>query len=164
MRDNFKSLQLSKPTVEMNDNPDAGSQKLEVGSFTTLFLISRSEFLTSHHATRSAAEIWDALVLIALIRNRKFDEQEARTKRHFFGCRFCISRPINAATNAFRVWEFRRVVFIFTRLSNPNRRFHLFSFRESVFSGIFSGTGIVWKGVSLCALLRLPVRGSVHGC
>lgn len=57
MRDNFKSLQLRKPTVEMNDNPDAGSQKLEVGSFMTLFLISSLEFLTSHHVTQSAAEI-----------------------------------------------------------------------------------------------------------
>lgn len=39
MRDIFKSLQLRKPTVEMNGNPDAGSQKLEVGSFMTLLLI-----------------------------------------------------------------------------------------------------------------------------
>lgn len=57
MRDNFKSLQLRKPTVEMNDNPDAGSQKLELGSFIALFIISRLEFLTSHRVTQSAAEM-----------------------------------------------------------------------------------------------------------
>lgn len=57
MRDNFKSLQLRKPTVEMNDNPDAGSQKLEVGSFIALFIILRLEFLTSHHVTQYTAEM-----------------------------------------------------------------------------------------------------------
>lgn len=71
MRDNFKSLQLRKPTVEMNDNPDAGSQKLKVGSFIASFVILGLEFLTSHHVTQYAAEIKDSFFLTVLIGNHK---------------------------------------------------------------------------------------------
>lgn len=71
MRDNFKSLQLRKPTVEMNDNPDAGSQKLEVGSFMALFIISRLEFLTSRRVTRYAAAMYGSFALMVSIRNQK---------------------------------------------------------------------------------------------
>lgn len=81
---------------------------------------------------------------------------------------FHIFPPINSGANTLHVEQFRQIVFIFSQRSNPNRRFHLFSFGESVFSGIFSGTGIVWKGVSFCTLPPPPPpppsMRSVHWC
>lgn len=49
MRDNCRSLQLTKLSVEIKENLASVSQKLDTGSFITLLLISRSEFLTLHH-------------------------------------------------------------------------------------------------------------------
>lgn len=84
-----------------------------------------------------------------------------------FWLTFHIFPPINSSTNTLHIEQFRQIVFIFSQRSNPNRRFHLFSFRESVFSGIFSGTGIVWKGVSVCNPPPSPSphsMRSVHWC
>lgn len=80
---------------------------------------------------------------------------------------FHIFPPINSSARSLHIEQFQPIVFIFSQRSNPNRRFHLFSFRESVFSGIFSGTGIVWKGDSFCTpstLSPLPCVWSVRWC
>ena len=77
-----------------------------------------------------------------------------------FGSHFTFFLQLTPVLTHCILSSFGQIVFIFSQRSNPNRRFHLFSFRESVFSGIFSGTGIVWKGVSFCTplLLFLLVR------
>lgn len=61
-----------------------------------------------------------------------------------------IFAPINHGANHLHVEQFLQIVFIFSRQSNPNRRFHLFSLGESLFSGIFFGPRIVWKRVIFC--------------
>lgn len=66
------------------------------------------------------------------------------------GLIFHIFPSISSSAKSLHIEQFQPIVFIFSQRSNPNRRFHLFSYRESVFSGIFSGTGIVWKGDSFC--------------
>lgn len=84
-----------------------------------------------------------------------------------FWLTFHIFPSINSSAKSLHIEQFQQIVFIFSQRSNPNRRFHLFSFRESVFSGIFSGTGIVWKGVSFCTpSTRSPTPSvwSVHWC
>lgn len=94
-----------------------------------------------------------------------FLHQQLKASRNYscpFWLTFHIFSPIRADANTLHVEQFfGQIVFIFSRHSNPNRRFHLFSFRESVFSGIFSGSKIIWKGVSFLFLLHLlPVRGA----
>lgn len=79
-----------------------------------------------------------------------------------FGSRFTFFHQLGQMLTRCTLSSFLgQIVFIFSRHSNPNRRFHLFSFGESVFSGIFSGSKIIWKGVSFLFLLHLlPARGA----
>lgn len=99
-----------------------------------------------------------------LFYNSSSARQAAITLVHF-GLRFTFFLQLAQMLTHCMLSSFGQIVFIFSQHSNPNRRFHLFSFRESVFSGIFSGSEIVWKGVSCFALLLLllllhPVWGA----
>lgn len=67
-----------------------------------------------------------------------------------FGSRLSFFLPLAPMLTRCILSSFSKLSLLFFQRSNPNRRLHLFSFREFVFSGIFSGTGIVWRAVSFC--------------
>lgn len=88
-------------------------------------------------------------------------KQSVITPVHF-GSRFTFFHQLGQIlTHCTLSSSLDKLSLFFLQHSNPNRIFHLFSFRESVFSGIFSGSKIIWRRVSYLRLLQLlHVRGA----
>lgn len=178
VRDECKSPQLSKLCAEIHENLAPASQKLDARRLLE-FLPWRPPI--QHDLLRCRPERWplgpDRVLIRNLAKTRAFctipkdhffffctssSKRAVITPVHF-GSRFTFFHQLGQMLTRCTLSSFLgQIVFIFSRHSNPNRRFHLFSFGESVFSGIFSGSKIIWKGVSFLFLLLhlLPARGA----
>lgn len=173
MRDKCKSPQLSKLSAELEENLALASQKVDTRRLLEFLPWTSSDDLLRRPKrplfhpdpvliTERLKGLWVFCTILFFFFCTSSKKWSVITPVHF-GSRFTFFHQLGPMLAHCTLSSFfSKLSLFFLQHSNPNRRFHLFSFRESVFSGIFSGSKIIWKRVSFLLLLLqlLRVRGA----